>query len=286
MTRTTLQPLMKVSSVLLVLLLVGLSASAVAAQDYKETFNDARSAAEAKDYQTAYTKYQAAATGARQASDQEVLNMANKVLAQLAGIFGSRALKQENTEQAKEYFEAGIGYNPTYAKNHYNLGLTLKMMDDFPGAIAAWQKAVEVGNANGDRKTANTAATAIRDNLYYDASSRLSKARPSSADADAAIAALENAKNFVEPDADWHYYMGLAQRAKGQSQAALASFNQALELHRGSRGDKSKIHYAAGELYLEMGNNAQALSHLEQCVGQYRDSAQDTIQRYNLKGTN
>lgn len=269
----------------LVVLVGGLSIGSVQAQDYKEAYNAAVEAAKAKNYKVAYTKYEEAARGAKQAGDQDVATMSNKVLTQLDKIYGNRALKDEKFEEAKGHFEKGIAHDPSHAYNHYGLGLALKNMGDMDGAIAAWKKAMEAGASSTDakdREAARTAEQALSDNLYYEASSRLAKNGVSSSDADAAITALNKAKEHLDPNADWHFYMGLALRAKGQSQQAIAELDQALEMHRGSAADKSKIHFALAEIYLEEGNNEAAKQHFSQCVGQYKQSAQDAIERYNL----
>ncbi len=92
-------------ALLLVLLVTGMTASTTLAQDYKEAYNAALAAAQAKNYSLAYTKYEEAVRGAQTAGDSDVITLSNKVLAQLDGMNGSRALRQENFEAAKGHFE-------------------------------------------------------------------------------------------------------------------------------------------------------------------------------------
>ncbi len=150
------------------------------------------------------------------------------------------------------------------------------------GAIAAWQMAIEKGNAIGNakgRKTARAAATAIRDNLYFAASSRLGKSSPSRADADAAIAALEASEEYVEPDADYYYYMAVARSVKGEHGQAVALANQGLEIHRGSRTDKAKIYFVKGEALMYSGDTEGAKAAFTNAAyGNYRASAQHYLE--------
>ncbi|MFQ5569535.1 MAG: hypothetical protein ACE5G0_07655 [Rhodothermales bacterium] len=275
-------PTMITWALLLVFLVGGMSAPSVLAQDYKEAYNAALEAAGAKNYTLAYQKYEEAARGARSAGDQDVVNSSNKVLSQLDRINGTRALKQGNFEVARGHFEKGIAHNPSYAPNYHNLGLALKNLDDLDGAIDAWKNAIEKGNASRTskgRETARAAEKALRENLYYAASSRLGKSNPSRADADAAITTLDASTAHIEPDADYYYYMAVARNVRGEYTQSIAMADKALDIHRGSRTDKAKIHFIKGEALMYQGDiDGAKASFANAAYGSYKASAEHYLQ--------
>lgn len=260
-------------------LMAGITTTPALAQEYKEAFNAARTAAEAKDYKTAYTKYEEAARGAQSAGDQDVLSMSNRVLSQLDRINGNRALKAKNYDVAKGHFEKGITRNASNAKNHYGLGLALKNLGEIESGMAAFMKAIEIGDSSGDRKTANTARTAIRKHYYFLASSAVSKSNPSAADGDRALAALEALMEYLEPDADYHYYTAVSHNIKGNNGACITSANKALEIHKGSRADKAKIYFVKGEALMYSGDTEGAKAAFQNATyGSYKASAEHYLQ--------
>ncbi len=259
-------------------LMAGLTTTPALAQEYKEAYNAAKTAAEAKDYKTAYTKYEEAARGAQSAGDQSVLDMSNKVLSQLDKIYGTKAYKAKNYDEAKGHFEKGIAHNPNNAKNYHSLGLALKNLGDIDGAMAALVKAMEVGSASGDRKTSNIARGAIRKHFYFQASSAVSKRNPSAADGNRALAALEALKEYLEPDADFWYYSAEAYKAKNNFAQSLSAADNALELHKGTRTDKAKIYFVKGEALMATGNFDGAKAAFRNAAyGSYKAAAEDMI---------
>ncbi len=259
-------------------LMAGITTTPALAQEYKEAFNAARTAAEAKDYTTAYTKYEEAARGAQSAGDQDVLSMSNRVLSQLDRINGNKALKAKNYDVAKGHFEKGIARNANNAKSHYGLGLALKNLGDIDGAMASFMTAMEVGSASGDRKTSNTARGAIRKHFYYQASSAVSKQNPSAADGDRTLAALEALKEYLEPDADFWYYTAEAYKAKSNFAQSLSAADNALELHKGTRSDKAKIYFVKGEALMATGNfDGAKAAFTNAAYGSYKAAAEDMI---------
>ncbi len=260
-------------------LIAGISATPALAQEYKEAYNAARTAAEAKDYTTAYTKYEEAARGAQSAGDQDVLSKSNRVLSQLDRINGNRALKAKNYDVAKRHFEKGITRDASDAKSHYGLGLALKNLGEIESGMAAFMKAIEVADTPGERKTATTARTAIRKHYYFLASSAVSKSNPSASDGDRALAALEALMEYLEPDADYHYYTAVSHNIKGNNGACITSANKALEIHKGSRADKAKIYFVKGEALMYSGDTDGAKAAFRNATyGSYKASAEHYLE--------
>lgn len=265
-----------VHALMLTLLIALFGVSVAWAQEYKEAYNAGLEAAKAKQYEAAYTHFEQAVVGAREADDQDVIKMSTKVLTQLDKARGNKALKAEDYETAKAHFEKGIAHKEDYAYNYYGLGLALKNLDDIEGAMAAFQKAVEVGNAmNSDRKTARIAEDAIRNHFYYLASSAVSKRNATAADAAAAREALAQLTEYVEPDADYHYYLAVAHNIVGEHGAAVAEADKALALHNGSKTEAAKLHFVRGEALLNSGDKDGARTAFQNATfGNYKASAE------------
>lgn len=271
---------------LTLLLLAVILAVPASAQEYKEAYNAGLAAAEAKNYAEALRKFTEAADGARSEGDTDVQSRANRIIGQIEYTFGVRQTRSENYDQALSHFENGITRHPTYAKNYLGKALALKKLDRIDDAMSFFQQAIQVGQENADSGTARTAENAIRDHYVYLASTALSRT-PSGAtrtDADEALAHLEKMAEYVEPDADAHYYRAVALNAKGQTADAVAAADTALELHRGSRTDKAKIYFVKGEALMRAGDAAGAREAFRNAaVGNYRASAEHFLE---VLGTN
>ncbi|MEM1128222.1 MAG: tetratricopeptide repeat protein [Bacteroidota bacterium] len=252
-------------------------------QEYKRVYNSAIEAAKAKQYAQAYELYTQAVQLAQTAGDQEIVDKSKGVLAQIDQAYATRALRQENFEQALEHSETGIANDPNRAANYYNRGLALKKMDRIDDAMAAFVETIEVAQANSDRRIANLATGAISDHYTYLAGAALNRNNnnPSRADANEALEALATIEQFEQVEAGYEvfYYRAVAQRALGQPQEALTSANQALEMFRGSKSDGAKIHFVIGEIQMEQGNmDAARVAFQEASYGQYKASAEHYLE--------
>ena len=252
-----------------------MSSGSAFGQEYKEVYNEALSAAGAKNYTLAYEKYEQAAELAKAAGDEDVSSLSLKVLSQLDKIFGSREYKNGNYEAALTSFNKGIAHNPSYMPNYYNKGLALKKLGRLDEAMAALKTAAD-GN---DRKVAREAEESIRSHFHAEASRLLAKANPTSADADRALTQLAEMEAFTTPDADSYYYMATAYSAKGDYAQAVSMADEALKIHRGGRSDKAKIHFLKGEALMYAGDTDAAKAEFANAAyGQYAQSARHYIE--------
>lgn len=261
--------------------LIGLSSTTATAQTYKETFNEAREAALAKDYTTALEKYISAADGAADENDADVERNARKVVGQLAYILGRSALQKENFDDALNYFDLGIKQYPSNAKNYLARASTLKKMDRMDDAIQAFAQTMEVATAGSDTQTARQAEEAIRGHYIFLASTALSRngARTSRADAQEAMTYITELLQYVEPDADTYYYTAESLKVEGDFEESVAKADQALEIHRGSRTDKAKIYFVKGEALMGLGQiDAAKDAFRNAAYGNYRASAEHYIE--------
>jgi len=267
--------------------LVGMGNTSVMAQDYKETFNAAREAAQAKDLTTALTKFTSAAEGAKTAGDKDVEKTARKIISQIEYNLGRASLKKEAFEEAVKHFDNGIANYPTNALNYLARASTLKKMDRTDDAIAAFAQTMEIANAAQDTKTSRQAEEAIRGHYIFLASSAISKngARATPADGNLALGYIQEMLKHVDADADALYYTAVSQSAKGEFDSAVMSADQALEMHRGSRTDKAKIYFIKGEALMNQGDiPAAKAAFTNAAYGTYAASAKHYIE--TLGGTN
>ncbi len=249
----------------------------VTAQQYKEDFNAAIEAANSPDsWVDARSLFISAATGADGASDTETARKARRSIAVIDYRLGTAALKSEDYQAALEHYSNGADVFPTFIRNLYGKGLALKNLGRLDEALDIWKT---VATAQGDRRTSLTAEKAIRDNFISQASAALAKRNATRADADAALAALASLSEFMEADADVHYYTALAHYTKGEAEAAIAAAQRALDLHSGSRSDKAKIYYVLGEAYVSAGNRDAARDAFSNAVyGTWKQSAEHYLE--------
>lgn len=257
------------------------SATAQDSQDYKETFNEAREAALAKDYPTALAKYTDAAAAANIEGDEAVERKARKTIASLEYILGRGYLKKDDFDTALAHFDNGISNYPSYPKNYLARASTLKKMDRMDDAITGFAQTMEVATAASDTKTARQAEDAIRGHYVFLASTALNRngARTSTADANEAMDYIITMLQFVDPDADAFYYTAESQKVKGQFMEAVMSADEALAVHTGSRTDKAKIYFVKGEALMNVGDVAGAKEAFRNAAfGNYKNSAEHFIE--------
>ena len=253
-----------------------LASQSVYAQPHKEAYNAARELAQAKDYEGALAKFNEAAAGARAEGDADTERRANNVASQINNLLGNAALKAQDFAGALSYFSAAITANEANLKARYSVGLALKNLDRMDEALDHWRA---VAGATGDRRTSLAAEGAIRAHFVALASAALGKRNATSNDADAAITALESMRDYVDADADFHFYMGQALYLKGDVDAAISAADQALAIHSGSRTDKAKIYYLKGEALVKAGNRDGARAAFEEArFGSYKASAEHYLE--------
>ena len=260
----------------LMLLLIGVSS--VNAQDdqaYKEAYNAGIAAAEAKNYADAYVEYGKAAELAVQADDQEIAVKSKKIMAKIDKLLGTRAYKAGDFETALKHFETGLTLDPDYAPNLHNKGLALKQLGRIDEAMASFSAAVKTN----DNKTARAADKAIRGYYHSEASKLVANENASSADANSAIALLTKMQEYVDGDSDTFFYTATAHNLLRAYPAAIASADQALAIHRGSKSDKAKIHFVKGEALLNSGDVPSAkASFSEATFGSYKALAEHYLE--------
>jgi tetratricopeptide (TPR) repeat protein len=90
---------------------------------------------------------------------------------------------------------------------------------------------------------------------------------------------IEMLLQYVEADSDTYYCTAESQKVNGQFADAIASADQALAIHRGSRTDKAKIYFVKGEALMNSGDIGGAKEAFRNAAyGNYRASAEHYIE--------
>ncbi|NNE34423.1 MAG: hypothetical protein HKN13_04265 [Rhodothermales bacterium] len=264
--------------VLLSFVLAGLfSVSANAQDEYKEEYNKALEAQKAKNYTLAYTHYEKAAQMASAAGDESIAQKSHVMCAKLAKVNGTAQYKAEDYAGALATFEAGIAHEPKYMPNLYMKGLTQKAMGNTDEALGTFLAETK----GSDNKTGRTAAKAIRSHFGAQASAIVSKENISGAEADQALALLDELQTKYEqtPDANSLFYRGLALKAKADYASCVNVMDSAVDIHRGGNTDKAKLFFTKGECLMMAGDNdAAKIAFGKAKFGSYAKPAQHFIE--------
>lgn len=258
------------------LVILALTGTAALGQEYKENYMSAQEAAKSGNLDNARSMFITAATGAEAAQDAELARQARYIAAQIDFRLGNQDYKADSFEAALAHYEAGTAVFPEYNKNQYGQGLALKQLGRIDEALVQWKGVSESG---GDRRTVLAAENAIREHFYFHASSAVSRSNATRADAERARTALAESQEYLEPDADFYYYMSVVNQILGNAAESVAAADQALEMHRGTASDKAKIYFTKGEALVALGEvDAAREAFQNAAVGAYRQSAEHYLE--------
>ncbi|MFB6273344.1 MAG: tetratricopeptide repeat protein, partial [Salinibacter sp.] len=171
---------------------------------------------------------------------------------------GSAALKKKNYPTALEHYEKLMQYTDQDPSVHYNQGLALINMDSTDAGLQSLKKAIEIGNKTGNTRVAGLATERIRGEFLAKASKALQGDNPSQQKIDEALNALDQMREYVDPNAKSMFYRATALFEDGQHQQAIQTAREGLEMHQGSRSDAAKFHYVIAESQWETGNKTSA----------------------------
>ncbi len=262
---------------LLAFLLVALAPTSAFAQEYKESFNAALTAARAKNYEEAYNKFKEAAEGAEAAEDAETASRARRVMAQLDYNFGVAKTKANDHEGALAHYEAGVASNPAYPHNYLGKGKTLRELNRSDEAAEALQQGMTVALAANDGDLQEQTTTAFL-NLVADEGGLLLGKSASRSATEKAIARLTAADSMLATNPTAKLYFSRAHTAMGNYQEAIAAADAGLALEPRDRNDKAALYFAKGEALRLAGNTAAAKSAYQLAVyGDYKDVAQHYV---------
>jgi tetratricopeptide (TPR) repeat protein len=152
---------------------------------------------------------------------------------------------QDNWENARREFEAALRIDSSYIEAIDALGLTLEALGDDAGAIANYQKAIELNEA----RKGNFSSAQVNLSAYYNRTSDPAKA-------------LEQANKALEidPKSDRAWFQkGKADEAQGHLEEAVDAVNRAISLN--SRA--SSYYYVLAGLYRKLGKMEESRKALD-----------------------
>lgn len=273
---------------LVLALLVGIGAGPVLAQggggssadkqklkQLKQSFRSGLKAAKANSASQAYTQLERALQLAQETEQSGAANQITGYLQKLPKNWGNSAVENENWSEALTHFEKGIEHAENDAYMYYGKGLALVNMDSTETGLKTLQRAIEVGNETGNTRVTGLASERIRDEFLARASEALNAENPTSSQIQTALDALDEMREYVDPNAQSLFYRGRALFEGGQYQEALDTAQQGLDMHQGSRSDAAKYHFIIAESQMELGNEQSACQTFEQAAyGDYQARAQ------------
>ncbi|MFB6248944.1 MAG: tetratricopeptide repeat protein [Salinibacter sp.] len=273
---------------LVLALLVGIGAGPVLAQNgggsstakqklkqLKQSFRSGMKAAKTDNASQAYSQLEQALQLAQETDQSGAANRISSVLPKLSKNWGNTAIENKNWGDALTHFKKGIKYAENDAYMYYGKGLALVNMDSTETGLKTLQRAVEIGNKTGNTRVSNLATQRIRDEFLARASKALNAQNPTSAQVQTAINALDEMRQYVDPNAQSLFYRARALFEQEQYQQAASTAQEGLSMHQGSRSDAAKYHFIIAESQMNLGNKQSACQTFKQAAyGDYQARAQ------------
>ncbi len=272
---------------LLCVLLVGLGPAPALSQDnggsakkekvqqLKKSFQTAKKAAQADDHTQAYTQFEQALQLAKDIEHEGAIKQISNFLQKLPKNWGNDAIEKEEYEEALTHFDKGVQHASDDAYMYYGKGLALINIDSTETGLKTLQEAIEVGDRTGNTRVTGLATERIRDEFLSRASKALNTEDPGEAQANSALEALDEMREYVDPNANSLFYRGRALFEKRQYQQAIEAAQKGLEQHQGSRSDAAKFHFIVAESQMNLGNKETACQTFQKATfGDYKARAE------------
>lgn len=241
----------------------------------KQSFKTGLKAAQAGNHSQAYNQLEQALQMARDTEQGGAENQITGYLQKLPKNWGNKAIENEAYEQALTHFDKGVEYAEDDAYMHYGKGLALVNLDSTKAGLETLKQAIEVGNRTGNTRVTGLATERIRDEFLAKASKALNSRDPTAAQADSALAAIDDMEQYVEPNAKALFYRARALFEQGQFSEAMSTAEEGLDLHQGSRSDAAKYHFIIAESQLNLGSKETACQTFQKATfGDYKARAE------------
>ena len=228
-------------------------------KEVQQMFKKGQKLAQSGDYGQAADTFEEALSLARGVEWEKAIQMSQNYLVQSLTQGGTEANKQENYGQAVSYYNRALKYADNDPSVHYNRGLALVNIEDSTEAgLEALREAIDIGNETGNTRVAGLATERIRDEFIAEASEALQGDNPSQAQINTALDALDQMREYVDPNAKSMFYRATALSKSGQHEQAVQVAQEGLNMHQGSRSDAAKFYYIMGESQFAVGSKASA----------------------------
>ena len=202
-----------------------------------------------------------------------------------------RAYAQDNLARAAQLYRAAAQKGARGVEPHYKLGVVLALRGDLPGAVAAWQKVLELDPsmkaakdniARARRKMSSLAEQGVDDPaLSQDTSAQLSLATRYLDEG-----RLSMAMRVLDPLTDQNPEDVKVRLLRGQALLLLGRLDEArlnLELALGLDPGDAQVLATLGQLYLRLDDDKRALyflrRYLDRADPEGKDSALDDTRR-------
>jgi len=241
----------------------------------KRTFKSGIRAAKAEQHTEAYTQLEEALKLAQEVDVGNAVRKVQGYLQKLPKNWGNDAIESKKFDQALTHFEKGVKHAPDDAYMYYGKGLALVNIDSTKAGLQTLQKAIEVGNRIGNTRVTGLATERIRDEFLAKASKALNAQNPSAAQANEALSALDEMKQYVDPNPNSLFYRARALFEKREYQQAIKTARKGLKQHQGSRSDAAKYHFIVAESQIKTGNKNTACQTFQKATfGDYKARAE------------
>lgn len=245
----------------------------------KQSYAAFQKAGKKSEHETAYNELAKAVQLAEETEQSSALGKLRNFQQELPTKWGNKALESEQYEKALTHFEKGVEWSPDDAYVHYGKGLALVNLDSMKTGLKSLQKAITVGEETGNTRVSGLATERIRDEFLARASKALSSSSPTAADANTALDALDEMREYVDPNAKSLFYRARALFESEQYSAALAKAQQGLNKHQGSRSDAAKYHFIVAESQMKLGNTQSGCATFEKATyGDYKARAEHYLE--------
>ena len=226
----------------------------------------------------AIAKFKETIEVAEKYNSPEVAGKASNAISQLYYFKGATSYKNNNFQEALDFFKQAIEYDPENVKAHYMIAGTYKALDDDESFYKAAKEAASVAKANNDNKYYESTMKLAADYFLLKANDAKKAEKY-----DNAVKYLNYGLEF-EPDNATSYFL-LAQIYNAQSKwdLAIESAKKALEYEKDDPDVKAKDYYELGNALKNKGETGAACdAYKNAAVGQYKESS-EYIMKNELK---
>ncbi len=212
-------------------------------QDYKDG-----------DIDKAISEFEEAIQYGKKYGDEETVGKANDIIPKLHYAKGNQLYKEDKYQEALASFKKSAEMLPDYDRAYWGMGLAYNKLGQYMDMDKAFEKALNVAQANNDNKMANKIKSTGKKLLQAEGATKLQ-----TQDWTEAIELL-NASLKYDPDAkDSYYYLALANNGLKHYDDAIAAATKGLDLSSGENAEyKAKFYYELGNAYKGKGETTKA----------------------------
>jgi tetratricopeptide (TPR) repeat protein len=241
----------------------------------------ARDLYQAEKFVQAADAFAVAAEQATKYGNARIAQQSRGVIPQLHLMEGNRQFRGENFAAALASYDKAIAARPNYAAAYYQKGLIYRQQENMDEALNFFDRAIQIGGASNEGEIVTNATNAARNFLLLRGVTRMEARQYNQA-----TELLRQALQYDDANADVHYRLAEVYNKRAMSTEAITHANRALELERGGRTDKAKIHFELAVAQANAGNFAAACaSYAEAAVGSFRAAAQHAMEHELKCGT-